>query len=866
MRVDTAQRKLQQHEIQLPAEVQGWFILRKLRLDTTAEALVLTATCGSLKIQDIVAALKAVFPNGKGNPAKRERDVFMADESDEGGVKAAASGQEAEEAGEDVLEEMEVVADQVQCDSGYESEDALEVFETYREIRKKVQEKRINRGFRPSGPSRQAENQYQVQGSIRGKLEILKSKTRCHLCKRVGHWKRECPQRRGSSADKEAASGKGGKGGRKEAEVHLVESMLEFNEYEVLEIGSKDCERNVGSKSIHQKDNAAETVDIRKDNDAEAIHQKGNATETKDILEDNGAEAYTKKGKVADEWKVSPDGQEVWRIHRKGCRGMFDIRDAKGCPISSDRLSSSRETVVNFANGEKEVIIDEVGRGNANKDLGKSWTGITKFKVSRPGHEQAERHAVTMETFISEAEVTTFEEAVQILIAEIGSLAEHAVPDTACRKTLIGEYTLQGVEQCLRRRGLRVEWVAEENEFRFGNAGLIHAKWVVKIPLKLGSTAVMMHAAVLPEGGARTPLLLSKEVLKWLGCALDLERDTITFRKLNGEIKMQETAKGHYAIPILGDLAEHHEKSASSALRPTAVDAHTCLLSDLRQSHGQSHAFGQEADGEPGDGPRCTANGRDLGQNPRWPRRRRQRRAQRANLWDGRPGPGEIPSDGTNICRGVCDGQGLCRVVQGTHQCQECREDEEVPTLCGDERPKEEMPPPRRDQEGGQQEGADGRDAEAIDDVYETVVGPDEDRFRSRHGPTARDASSDEDETDARDVQPAGHDRSGQGADCGVEEEREEDSNGNAEDDGNEAGQGLEQLRHGRRDMGLREPPSRAAIHGEPDGMVAPGERGAEQGHVDLPGMEGIPSGKCTDGGSHGGARSGSLDVKKKSF
>ena len=392
----------------------------------------------------------------------------------------------------------------------------------------------------------------------------------------------------------------------------------------------------MGSKSIHQKDNAAETVDIRKDNDAEAIHQTGNATETKDILEDNGAEAYTKKGKVADEWKVSPDGQEVWRIHRKGRRGMFDIRDAKGCPISSDRLSSSRETVVNFANGEKEVIIDEVDRGNANKDLGKPWTGITKFKVSRPGHEQAERHSVTMETFISEAEVTTFEEAVlrgglepasnssasEILIAEIGSLAEHAVPDTACRKTLIGEYTLQGVEQCLRRRGLRVEWVAEENEFRFGNGGLIRAKWVVKMPLELGSTAVMVHAAVLPEGGARTPLLLSKEVLKWLGCVLDLERDTITFRKLNEEIKMKETAKGHYAIPILGDLAEHHEKSASSALRPTAVDAHTCLLSDLRQSHGQFHAFGQEADGEPGDGPRCTTNGRDLGQNPRWPRRR----------------------------------------------------------------------------------------------------------------------------------------------------------------------------------------------------------------------------------------------------
>ena len=61
VRLDTARRKLQQREIQLPAEVQGWFILRKLRLDNIAEALVLTATSGSLKVQDVAAALKAVY-------------------------------------------------------------------------------------------------------------------------------------------------------------------------------------------------------------------------------------------------------------------------------------------------------------------------------------------------------------------------------------------------------------------------------------------------------------------------------------------------------------------------------------------------------------------------------------------------------------------------------------------------------------------------------------------------------------------------------------------------------------------------------------------------------------------------------------
>ena len=159
------------------------------------------------------------------------------------------------------------------------------------------------------------------------------------------------------------------------------------------------------------------------------------------------------------------------------------------------------------------------------------------------------------------------------------------MPDTACGKTLVGEYTF-----------------AEEHEFRFGNAGLIRARWIVKIPF--GRTAVMVYAAVLPLRGARTPLLLSKGVLKWLGCVLDLERDVVIFKKLKEEIKMKETDKSHYAIPVLGELEQNHVK------KPRAARA--CLWCDQRRRHGEAGSTGKAADGEPGHEPRAVQRPGDL--------------------------------------------------------------------------------------------------------------------------------------------------------------------------------------------------------------------------------------------------------------
>ena len=62
-RLTTANRKLEQQSVKLPSEVQGWFLVRKMKLDAAQEAMLLTATQGSFKYEKICGAVKAIFAN-----------------------------------------------------------------------------------------------------------------------------------------------------------------------------------------------------------------------------------------------------------------------------------------------------------------------------------------------------------------------------------------------------------------------------------------------------------------------------------------------------------------------------------------------------------------------------------------------------------------------------------------------------------------------------------------------------------------------------------------------------------------------------------------------------------------------------------
>ncbi|CAE7879526.1 GIP, partial [Symbiodinium microadriaticum] len=227
VRLDTSYRRLQEHSVELPEEVRGWFLLQKLKLDQAAQALLLTSTKGSLKYSEINKAVQAIFPQGvAASTTGRTREVFSAEGDETMDIES--------ENAEDVYE---AIAEQFQLADEYEEEDALDVFETYKDIRRRVQEKKLGRGYKGH-----QDGDWKLSGTLKGKLELMKSKTRCHVCKELGHWKRECPKRTQQSGGRQTRAGgsndamvadDSGEGYKNLAEEHFLD-IDEIEKYEIF--------------------------------------------------------------------------------------------------------------------------------------------------------------------------------------------------------------------------------------------------------------------------------------------------------------------------------------------------------------------------------------------------------------------------------------------------------------------------------------------------------------------------------------------------------------------------------------------------------------------------------------------------------
>ena len=140
----------------------------------------------------------------------------------------------------EIQEAMEVVANKAQTLD--EEEDALEVFEAYAQVRKKIMEQKKSRGFnvcQKSDPEK-----WRLKGTVQGRLEMIKSRTRCHRCHQRRHWKRECPI-------KNHASGNDGKAKPAASEVLTAEVVVlqEKDNEQVWELFQTEAvEKNVSWK------------------------------------------------------------------------------------------------------------------------------------------------------------------------------------------------------------------------------------------------------------------------------------------------------------------------------------------------------------------------------------------------------------------------------------------------------------------------------------------------------------------------------------------------------------------------------------------------------------------------------------------
>ena len=107
----------------------------------------------------------------------------------------------------------------------------------------------------------------------------------------------------------------------------------------------------------------------------------------------------------------------------------------------------------------------------------------------------------------------------EVMAAGLVSSPGFGVVDSGCGKTLIGESTLEALEQVLSRRTPRpVEWYTSVNQFRFGNGELERSTSAVKIPVCIGDKLGSIDAAVIK---GQAPLLLGRPTLKRLNVKLD---------------------------------------------------------------------------------------------------------------------------------------------------------------------------------------------------------------------------------------------------------------------------------------------------------------------------------------------------------
>ncbi|CAK8998574.1 Uncharacterized protein SCF082_LOCUS5703, partial [Durusdinium trenchii] len=210
----TVERKLREQGVTLPDEVQGWFMLRKLHLDTNQEAMILTATRGSFKIGDVSQAVRAILANTKGTHKTNQKDTFVVtDEQD----------RDTDVGWDEDQELLQVLAAELQENDNYEEEELLDTFESYKQVRTKMQEVRKARGFRSDASSSGSSQPWRLQGTISARLQQVKARTRCHRCGQVGHWRKECPSRSGGKgSNKGSASSVTSQTSSKE--VHIVEA------------------------------------------------------------------------------------------------------------------------------------------------------------------------------------------------------------------------------------------------------------------------------------------------------------------------------------------------------------------------------------------------------------------------------------------------------------------------------------------------------------------------------------------------------------------------------------------------------------------------------------------------------------------
>lgn len=583
-RLATSHRKLAEQGVSLPKEVQGWFLMKKMRLDSNQEAMILTTTGGSYDVNEVNKAVRAVLANVKGSTKPKE--TFVTDSRAYDGTPELSDDEEV----------IQVLAADVQSKENYSDEEVVEVFETYKQVRAKMQEFKKTRGYRPLGAGGNTGSQepWKLRGTISAKIEQIKSRARCHKCGKYGHWKKEC------KANSSGTGARADPGPSKE--VHIV-----------------DPEETLDEDSYLQ------------------------------LFQEVDEEIY--EGEVMISERVEPGGV------------MLDSNDEHSKDEDMRKALSQQS-------GQPWSVVGDIN------DRTISCTDLATFE---------------MDILSSESQGGSDSKAEGQYMAD---LSDHGVPDTACRRSLIGASVLERMEEHVRGVGCRIVRKKGVNVFRFGNAESLTSTELAIIPCFIGGRKILLQVAVLPGTGSETPLLMSKELLRELGAVLDMTTDTMMFRNLKDvTVQLGRTNKGHYAVPLF-QCKKNHEVHATTR-------AHTQHSgSEPDASHRSSDSSEVSYDGFPsvesrqqelaqpdgvwtpasdrGSNSQHAANGCGGGLHGRLTTKSRSTRRHHD---DRREIQGNDSSERTDDARHIHGREELCAVGEESHHWNKWADDEEVETL-----------------------------------------------------------------------------------------------------------------------------------------------------------------------------------------
>eukprot|EP00435_Cladocopium_sp_Y103_P008347 s557_g2.t1 len=271
-RWEGALRKVKEHKVELPEPYLGFLLIHGLRLEDQEIRAMLTFTHGDIQPKSIKAWLRKheskLTVNQLGAEGiKKSTNAVMYNEVDDD--ETPEPDEEIAEI-ENLLSELhdgdregEPLAD----DEVLSEKEAAEILATLLEKKKKKtfyqsmkakKQQELSRGYgnRPNGsirfgrdPRRNGES-----GGGRGlTIQEIKLRTRCGICKKIGHWHRECPSKEENKTEKEAHHLMPDYNLETSSEVHFC-GMLETEEGLVTDFDMETIKHNLKGLKLTEKD------------------------------------------------------------------------------------------------------------------------------------------------------------------------------------------------------------------------------------------------------------------------------------------------------------------------------------------------------------------------------------------------------------------------------------------------------------------------------------------------------------------------------------------------------------------------------------------------------------------------------------